>query len=624
MERSAARGSYAGLRVWIAGTALLLATVLAAPAMASQGKHKGPPALGSPSSVPLAQGGIHGAMLPAPPRPPSAALPTVRPSVSKAPAKATLSTSPTALPSTLASRLAANSLQSLGVSLPTNAYAGAPGSNPDQRTLVLYDTTGTWGWLGEAYAVMAGQLASHGSAWVMQPAVDYTAGELDAYTGLIYIGSTYDEPLPTAMLDDVLATSKPVLWMNDNIWQLSQRATDFAGTYGWVPQYFSFANALTVTYKGVNLQRSSLAVPSGLLQTVITDPSRAQAIATATDDTGAVTPWATRSGNFTYIGEIPFSYVGPNDRYLAAADLISQVSNPAMQSRHRALVRIEDVSADDDPKQLRRIADYLYQRGVPFSVAVIPQYLDPNGYYNGGVPVSVSLSQDSQLVKALKYMQARGGTLIMHGYTHQYSNVANPYSGVTADDFEFYRSHISPDNYVIYDAPPAEDSATWAQARIDAGLAEFAAAGLPAPTIFEPPHYAASAVDYQVFQQDFGVRYDRGLYAAGWCPDGYCGAGTPDYTRIYGQYFPYLIRDIFGTVVIPEGLGNVEPLAYNHNPPRSPQDILYTAQMNTVINDGVESFFFHPYLPLSDLKTIVQGLQSMGYQFVSASTVAGG
>ena len=36
MERSAARGSYAGLRVWIAGTALLLATVLAAPAMASR------------------------------------------------------------------------------------------------------------------------------------------------------------------------------------------------------------------------------------------------------------------------------------------------------------------------------------------------------------------------------------------------------------------------------------------------------------------------------------------------------------------------------------------------------------------------------------------------------------
>ena len=31
-------------------------------------------------------------------------------------------------------------------------------------------------------------------------------------------------------------------------------------------------------------------------------------------------PWAIRSGNLTYLGEIPFSYVGHGDRYLAAAD----------------------------------------------------------------------------------------------------------------------------------------------------------------------------------------------------------------------------------------------------------------------------------------------------------------
>ena len=40
-----------------------------------------------------------------------------------------------------------------------------------------------------------------------------------------------------------------------------------------------------------------------------------------------------------------------------------------------------------------------------------------------------------------------------------------------------------------------------------------------------------------------------------------------------------------------------------------------------MINDGVQSFFFHPYLPLSNLKTIVQGIQGMGYTFVSADTV---
>jgi uncharacterized protein YdaL len=503
-------------------------------------------------------------------------------------------------------------------------FAGAPGANPTGRTLVLYDNDGAYAWLGEAYAVMAAQLASHGSAYVIHPASSYQSGELLGYSGMIYVGSTYDSPLPTAMLDDVLAGTRPVLWMNDNIWQLAARDSAFAQHYGWAPQLFDYSNATTVTYKGVALKRDPLTVPSGLLTTTVTDPALATVVATVATSDGTTFNWATRAGNLTYIGEIPFSYVGPDDRYLAAADLISQVSNPAMPDRKRALVRIEDVSADADPAELRAIADYLSSKQVPFSVGVIPLYLDPNGYYTGGISTRVRLTNARSVVLALKYMQTKGGTLIMHGYTHQYAKVANPYSGVTADDFEFYRSHISTDNYVIYDGPPKDDSVKWVTGRIQSAFKEFSAAGLAAPKIFEAPHYAASAIDYTVFQKNFTARYDRGLYASGWCPAGNCGTGKPDYTRIYGQYFPYLVRDIFGSVVIPESLGNVEPEPLNHNPPRFPADILASAQRNTVIRDGVLSFFFHPYLGINDLRTIVEGVQGMGYEFVPASTVSGG
>ena len=531
--------------------------------------------------------------LPAPPPPPSAALP--RKDSSTAPSTPTTHVTPALL------------------STP-NHYAGAPGANPNQNTLVLYDSSGQWGWLGEAYGVMAGNLVTHGSKYTLHPAVSYVAGELGSYTGLIYVGSTYGEPLPTALLDDVLATTKPVLWMNDNIWQLSARASNFAGQYGFTPMFFDFSNALTVTYKGVALQRNALTVPTGLLQTTIN----------ATNDVGGTINWATRGANLTYIGEIPFSYTGPNDRYLAAADLISKVSNPAMLSRKRALVRIEDVGPDADPAQLRAVADYLYSVHVPFSVAVIPYYVDPNGYYNNGAPVFLHLYQAPNVVKALKYMQSRGGTLLMHGYTHQYSTIANPYSAVSGDDFEFFRAHINSSNYVVFDTPVAEDSMSWAQGRIVSGQQDFAKAGLSAPTVFVPPHYAASAIDYQVFQSAFTARYDRGLYAAGWCPNGACGTGAPDYTRIYGEFYPYLVRDIYNSVVVPEQLGNVELVEFNNNPPRFPADILYSANCNTVIQDAVQSFFFHPYLNISYLKQIVAGLQAMGYAFVPANTVKQG
>ena len=92
-------------------------------------------------------------------------------------------------------------------------------------------------------------------------------------------------------------------------------------------------------------------------------------------------------------------------------------------------------------------------------------------------------------------MQQRSGTILMHGYTHQYSNVKNPYSAVSADDYEFYRAHVDTTNDVVLDGPVAEDSTDWAMQRIVAGLQQFDAAHITRPTIFEWPHYAASDLD---------------------------------------------------------------------------------------------------------------------------------
>jgi len=76
--------------------------------------------------------------------------------------------------------------------------------------------------------------------------------------------------------------------------------------------------------------------------------------------------------------------------------------------------------------------------------------------------------------------------------------------------------------------------------------------------------------------------------------------------------------------VIGEQLGNVETEAFNNNPPRLPADILASANANTVVQDSVQSFFFHPYVNINYLKQIVQGLQGMGYTFVPANTVKQG
>ena len=481
---------------------------------------------------------------------------------------------------------------------------GTPGS---ATTLVLYDTTNTYGWLGELYAMGAGNLASHFGTVTAEPVVDYVQGQVNDYTATIYLGSTYNEPLPSSFLNDVLSTSHPVIWAGDNVWQLSGDAgsaadTAFEAAYGWDPStsYFDSADSVaSVTYNGQQLTRNVANGP--VLAPHITNPAQVTVLgqANCSDSTGAAVtcnsiaqtsgtsyPWAIRSNNLTYVGEIPLSYIMESDRYLAFSDLLFGALDPSAPPVHQALVRLEDVSPGlDTPQELKADADYLYSQHIPFSVGVIPEYLDPNGTYNNGTPVNENISQTSNAtIKAfrsrpLQYMQARGGTIIEHGDTHQYSNVPNPYDGVTGDDFEFYQSWCSTTfggpadptlpcpntDYVVQGGPVPNDSQAWAEARVARGQSLFAQAGLPTPAIWETPHYAASAADYAGIAQVFQIRYERGKYFGG-----QLSGGSIDYTHEFEQFFPYVVHDVDGTTILPEDLGNYEPDASNNNPPRPP------------------------------------------------------
>ncbi len=483
------------------------------------------------------------------------------------------------------------------------------------QTLIVYDTTGAWGFLGELYAQQAANLVSHFGTWKAVPTTSYTAGMMNAYKAVIYVGSTYDEPIPAAFLADVRAGGRPVIWMYDNIWQLTPEYADFAGTTGWNWTGFDTSSLSGVEYKGTVLERDS-ANTGGIMGLNVVDPAKGKVLATAIKADGSKLPWAVQSGNLIYVSEIPFSYAGMNDRYLAFSDLLYSVLAPTTPTRHRALVRIEDVGPDADPIELRAVADVLKARNVPFSVAVYPVYMDPKGVDHNGVATSFVLAQKPQVVSALRYMQSKGGTLIMHGTTHQFSNLVNPYTGASGDDFEFYTAHVDSTNTVVYDGPVSGDSQAKATSRILTGELTFLGAGLAIPQTFEPPHYAASAADYKAISTLFKKRYDRGLYFGGLLK-----GGAVDYTHLNGQFFPFLVKDIYGTTVIPENIGNVEPLPYNNHPARLPADLLATAQKNLVIRDGFASFFYHPYNGTAMLVQVVDGLKTQGWTFVTADSV---
>ena len=495
-------------------------------------------------------------------------------------------------------------------------------------TLVLYDTTNTYGWLGELYGIMSANLASHFGSWTAIPVVQYASGQMASYTAVIYIGSTYGEPIPSAFLADCQTYQNiPIVWAYDNIWQLTAATPGFQQNYGWNWTGFDTSTVAQVNYKGQALTRYS-ANGAGIMNYVLnTTGTIPTVLATAQRSDGTTFPWAVRSRNLTYIGENPLVYIAEGDRYLAFCDLLFDALAPSTATRHRAIVRLEDIDPSDDPTPLQAITTYLHGQGVPFGFQIIPKYIDPLGTYNGGVPETVTLSQKSgsgyapQLVAMIKTMQAAGGTMVGHGYTHQYTatgqtSTDNPYTGISGDDAEFYRETSNSDLSINYiGAVPEDTGASWVTSRLTLATAEYTNAGLTPPTFWTSPNYVSSADASQVFASKY-TRAERPLYFTG-----IFSGGQINYSRLAGQFFPYTVIDVYGGKVLPDTLGGIEPAAFGPNPARPPATILAAAQNTLVVRDGVASFFYHPSDSISYLEQVVSGLKAQGWTFVNYTSL---
>ncbi len=494
-----------------------------------------------------------------------------------------------------------------------------PPDEPDAAAsvLILYDTAGEYGWIGQIHARMLANLLGHFPVtYKAQPIEGYRRGMLKRFDAAFYIGSTYDNPVPTDFIRDVMTGDTPLCWFKYNIWRLAWTQAGFSSKFGFTFNWLDWTGYDTIHYRGETYAKYQADPELGYVWVLY--PSICEEIATASRTVDGVTesiPYTVKGANLWYMADLPFSYVSEEDRYLVFCDLLYDILGYTPPDTKRAICRIEDVDPTADPSELRAIADYLYARGVPFSVGVVPVYTDPLGFYNGGSAEYTQLSWNPDVVSALHYMISKGGQIVLHGYTHQYDATPNPYNAVTGDDFEFYRCELAEDWSTIYTGPVAEDSKRWATRRVRAGLAELAAADL-SPIAWETPHYAASSEDYKVFASMFDLTIQRVIYFDLRLPaHGFKGDGPPSYFG--GQYFPYVIQqDIYGQKVAPENLGSYEPDPWPGYRYWYVEDVLRCAEKNAPLGDAWASFYFHPFYEIEALQEIVEGLQAMGYTFV--------
>ena len=518
---------------------------------------------------------------------------------------------------------------------------------PAAKALILYDaTTDQYGKLGITYAIMVRNLLGHFSMTAdLVPINQYVSGSLASYAATFYLGSSYNNPVPISFMDDVSTSTKPVVWFKYNIWEYAwDTAYNFTTKYG-----FSFNNLLgmdatpttanpnpgfydTVTYKGMQMVKyyaynsttNTISADPDIGSTTVTDATKAKVITTIKDSTtNSQLPYIVRSGNFWYFADLPLTYIGPRDRYLVLCDILHDILGINHATAHKAMVRLEDVSAEVDPTDMKTLVDYLSKKKIQFSIATIPYYLDPLGVWNNGVPEAIHLSEATNLKQALNYALPRGGAIVMHGYTHQYDTTKNPWTGVSADDFEFWN--------IVTNSSIAEDSPAWASGRLTSGLEELTGSGYT-PYAWEPPHYQASPTDYIVFASQFNKTYQRAVYYSSPNPD--LNPLNPTRDFMAGMFYPYIIEsDYYGQRIIPENLGNVEydisDIDSSSSVVYTAQDILTNAKYALVVRDGYASFFFHPFwlnttlvsTGFKDFQTIITGITELGYTWVRGDTV---
>jgi len=484
-----------------------------------------------------------------------------------------------------------------GLILASGLFAGQAFAN---KTLILYDTGGDFGLTGVEHGIMAGNLAGHFNAKIRRkPVKRYSAGEMEKYDVIFYMGTSYNErdyyepgsagrKAYNAFLADAATTKKTLVWHNYNIWELAWNwnaawgATSFSEKFGFTVQGADSAGFNRVDFKGVELTKgvirwanpgaaltgcaaeggNTYACAQEIVRTTVIDPDKAKVLATtrSTINPSAGThPYALKSGRFFFFADIPTSFTSEEDRYLAYSELLHRVFKSGVaQQPLRAIIRLEDISAGTGFDDFKAVTEYLKTENIPFAVATVPLFKDPQGL-GTGLKQTVRLDQ-SPIGSRLKRLHRQGAAeIVTHGYSHQLGRKLNPINGMTGDDFEFYRA------------------------------------------------------DFKAIRTDYKVHYGRTMYFP---------KAKKFPNRFVGQFFPYVTQDLYGYTVLPENMGNivVDPIPGFRK--LFPEDLLNHAdKLRKVVRDPIGSFYYHTFLGVDYLREVVDGMRAQGWEFVSPCSV---
>ncbi|NJJ35896.1 DUF2334 domain-containing protein [Clostridioides difficile] len=436
------------------------------------------------------------------------------------------------------------------------------------KVLVIYDSKKETAYNRDILKIMRTLLGRFSSDIDLLKLSDYD-DEINKnyYSHVFIIGineNSYDNDKKTKYLLSALDSYKGnICWLGhgiENLLEYKKYNLEYLGKTN---------NIVSVNYKG-----KSYNLDEHYLFNLVKSKDVSNKVIGSIDDTLNKYPYIINDKNLFYVSKLDLDGV----LFYIFCDSLNDIFNIKKFDKGSIFVRIEDVHAFRDPKNLVDIADYLSSKDIPFAIALIPAYVNPKNHK------IITLSESPEVVKAVKYMQDKGGTVILHGYTHQYKK-----EEVTGEGYEFWDGEK--------DAPLNEDMEVFVKNRVLSGLRICIENGIY-PLAFEAPHYAIESEGYKELKKYFST---------------YVGQHQNNDKKFSTNTYPYVIRDTEEfNIFIPENLGYIDP-----EDNFTFQDIKEKLDKVSIVRGFSGGFFFHSYLDIEYLKYTIEYLEKQNIKFMN-------
>lgn len=430
-----------------------------------------------------------------------------------------------------------------------------------KKVLLIYDRRNYFGYIQDVVTSYR-ELLGHFNVIVLEESQkDYKEGQVDNYDYIFILGVKGDFT-NFKLIKDLKNTKKTVCWIGKGI-----------------EKFIEGNKNISFKYKGesdnlVKIFYGNKSFDIGHVDdfTIIDNLSGNTKVYSWISDGSILYPYIFRESNFWYVSKVEIYSV----TFYIFADVLYDILNEYNIEKNRVFIRIEDVHPFRDLEKLRAIGEYLNSKNIPFMIALIPAYKSPKSSH------ITPMSEKPDFVETIQYMQELGGSVLLHGYTHQ--SFGGELSG---EGYEFWDG--------ISDKPLELDIEKWVHERIGLGLQECIKNHIY-PLAFEAPHYAMSQEGYKVLKKYFST---------------YCGHIQTSDQGFTTTSYPYSLYDTeLLHKLVPENLGYVDP-----NNPFAVNKIKNNLRKVSVVRGFTAGVFFHPYLDLEYLKEIVKAIEVQDIEF---------